>query len=1155
MTLDALHDLNHKLQSNAATVAAAKASGPKAELSIQNTIRDLRRIGYQPEDLNKLNVIHVTGTKGKGSTCAFCYSLLRKAAPHLKIGLYTSPHLVSVRERIQVDGKPISEEDFARFFYEVWDRLEATKDQGNPDRPMPMYFGMLTLIAFHAFVSLGVNATILEVGIGGRFDTTNIVPKPIVTGITSLGLDHTFMLGKTLPEIAWQKAGIYKVGVPAYTIDQPPEALEVIKKEAEKASEFHIVDTPLEMSEIKLGLAGVHQRQNAALAMHLVHRFLQLQSSTLKLPESLSPIPEIYATGLNEARWAGRCQQIVDPREGLQWFLDGAHTIESLTSCAEWYFTTEIAFRDTNLKRTLIFNCSGGRAGRQFLDIMLQIASEKMKLANYDVPHPGLLFDRVIFCTNITTPEDMDRSIKKAERDEVLALTTQREFADAWIDLVPGYPKENVLTMPGQRDNSDSSSDVEVIEDSEPERQERLAKLRQARKQLQKGKDLIGIANPTSQASTLTQVSPPSTSGRTTSVVSTGTLPRAGGKSTHLTARLNADGYSLKGASQPPVRLAKTSSLPVRRPAPPPWLASATTSSRVDPPTNTTSPGNSVPLKSSSQPSPVKPLDLNGFAYQRRTVGRTAGYSTSSRSVSGSKAKAKEISAAESCSDVPKPPASLAKASSSPKVFILGATKECPDTEASFTSEQIASLHSCVVCGNSWTTRKLPKSKWSHITSCARKVRCDLDTLYMKLIAAIVDASDAKGKKSTKGKEKEKEATGSQSLLVQIVRERAPPKKRGRRVEPSPSNLQPVQDTHKVILERGAALLGVAPVLNVENQPDVIPETPAGDQLAEKEEAWKEVQEEKEEAQEDEPNIPATQGFAPSKIGGRSRLLGPTLATMNIDSRSGLFYADLPRQERTSPLSPVDSHASFFPSSRRQSFGEEWNSQEGVYMWEEYNPSRPPSPTDSLANYIYEMSLRENDMMLGEAHRGRSRSPRLLSKSRSRSRRSSRPSRKRSKSPAKRSRVNRKKTKSPRPDGRSSPHGHTKSKPVSRKGKAKGRSRSKSKSRSRSKFRLSSPKPRKRWAARQGSVYAPEDGQARTKDIDAKLLELILQNQELYLRILRYEPIKFEDILNMAIENGVPEQGLHVKLRAFLDSQCINFYTAEARGRKKKRHV
>ncbi|KAH7343372.1 Mur ligase [Rhizoctonia solani] len=446
---DALYALDHSLQSNAATVAAAKAAGPQAEIVIERTIQDLRRIGYQPEDLNKLNVIHVTGTKGKGSTCAFCYSLLRKAAPHLKIGLYTSPHLVSVRERIQIDGKPISEEYFTRFFFEVWDRLEATKDQGNPDQPMPMYFKMLTLVAYHAYLSLGVDATILEVGIGGRFDTTNVVPKPIVTGITSLGLDHVALLGNTLPKIAWQKAGIYKAGVPAYTVNQPPEALEVIKEEAEKVktSEFHIVDVPSEMSEIRLGLAGVHQRQNATLAMHLVYRFLRLQAPTLNSPDSLSPIPEVYATGLKEARWSGRCQQITDPSDGLQWLLDGAHTVESLTACAEWYFSPELAFRDNNLKRTLVFNCSGGRAGRLFLDIMLQTAAAKMVLANYQVPHPGLLFNRVIFCTNVTTPEDMDRSIKKAERDEVLALTTQREFADAWIDLVPGYAKENVHVL------------------------------------------------------------------------------------------------------------------------------------------------------------------------------------------------------------------------------------------------------------------------------------------------------------------------------------------------------------------------------------------------------------------------------------------------------------------------------------------------------------------------------------------------------------------------------------------------------------------------------------------------------------------------------------------------------------------------------------
>ncbi|KAJ1302874.1 hypothetical protein OPQ81_003174 [Rhizoctonia solani] len=437
---DAVYALTHKVE--------PRLAATNWESVTEDTIQHLHRIGYQLEDLNKLNVIHVAGTKGKGSTCAFSYSLLRKVAPHLKIGLYISPHIVSINERIQIDGKPISEEEFARFFFDVWDRLEATKDH-NSDHPMPKFFRLLTLVAYHAFLSLGVNVTILEVGMGGRYDTTNIVPKPIITGITSLGLDHTADLGNTLSEIAWHKAGIYKTGVPAYTVNQSVEALEVIRQEAEKVqvSEFHIVDTSPEISEIKLGLAGVHQRQNATLAMHLVHRFLQLKFPTLKLPHYVSPTPDIYAAGLNEARWPGRCQQIADPSmDGLQWLLDIAHTVESMTSCAEWYFTTELAFRNTNLKRTLIFNSSRGRPGQLFLHVLLQTAAAQMKKANYEAVHPGLLFDQVIFCRSFPNMEVMDHYLKAGNVD-VEASTRQQEFADAWTNLVPGYPKENVHVL------------------------------------------------------------------------------------------------------------------------------------------------------------------------------------------------------------------------------------------------------------------------------------------------------------------------------------------------------------------------------------------------------------------------------------------------------------------------------------------------------------------------------------------------------------------------------------------------------------------------------------------------------------------------------------------------------------------------------------
>lgn len=152
------------------------------------------------------------------------------------VGLYTSPHLVQVRERIRLDGKPISEDLFAKYFWQVWDRLEENEKRKNPEMtPMrPVYFRYLTILAYHIFLTLQVKCTILEVGIGGRYDSTNIVPKPIVTGITTLGLDHTALLGNTIEEIAYQKAGIFKPGCEAVSVMQTEGAIKVLEDEAKK---------------------------------------------------------------------------------------------------------------------------------------------------------------------------------------------------------------------------------------------------------------------------------------------------------------------------------------------------------------------------------------------------------------------------------------------------------------------------------------------------------------------------------------------------------------------------------------------------------------------------------------------------------------------------------------------------------------------------------------------------------------------------------------------------------------------------------------------------------------------------------------------------------------------------------------------------------
>ena len=117
----------------------------------------LRRIDYSPSDLNTLNMIHITGTKGKGSTCAFVSSILQQLFPQQKVGLFTSPHLKAVNERIQVNSVPISEDLFARYFWEVWDRLENSAEKEGVDRvKKPMYFRFLTLMACHAFLDMKV---------------------------------------------------------------------------------------------------------------------------------------------------------------------------------------------------------------------------------------------------------------------------------------------------------------------------------------------------------------------------------------------------------------------------------------------------------------------------------------------------------------------------------------------------------------------------------------------------------------------------------------------------------------------------------------------------------------------------------------------------------------------------------------------------------------------------------------------------------------------------------------------------------------------------------------------------------------------------------------------------------------------------------------
>ncbi|CAH1972954.1 unnamed protein product [Acanthoscelides obtectus] len=217
----AINALNN-LQSNAHYIQnAGKGQVPD---KIAQMIKFLNRAGLTLEDLDKLSVIHVTGTNGKGSTCAYSESILRHHG--YKTGFFSSPHCIDVRERIRINGIPIPKPQFAKQFWNIYDKLNAQKEN---ERDMPMYFHFLTLLAFHIFLEEQVDAAILEVGIGGEYDSTNIVRKTIVAAITPLDFDHTQLLGNTIESIAWNKSGIMKPGCIAFTVPQPETAFKVLQ--------------------------------------------------------------------------------------------------------------------------------------------------------------------------------------------------------------------------------------------------------------------------------------------------------------------------------------------------------------------------------------------------------------------------------------------------------------------------------------------------------------------------------------------------------------------------------------------------------------------------------------------------------------------------------------------------------------------------------------------------------------------------------------------------------------------------------------------------------------------------------------------------------------------------------------------------------------
>lgn len=345
-----------------------------------------------------MKFIHVAGTNGKGSTCAFMHAILREAG--VSAGLFTSPHLIRFNERIRDAEREITDEEIEAGLAQIR-TLVADWD------PHPTFFEITLALALDWFRQRGSEWVILETGLGGRLDATNAI-TPEISVLTRIGMDHVEQLGDTLAKIAAEKAGIIKPGVPVVTAPQDAEAMKVIRDRARTLkSDLALVEEPL--SHVRLGLMGPHQAWNAAVALEA------LRELDIRVPAV------ILESALQKVHWAGRFHHLEDGR----FIVDGAHNGDGALALA-WTWKTEFP----NEKATIIF---GGATGKDLVDVMWPLAEVAARW--------------------ILTPFNSPRSVPAGELTEALLEANEEsaEWAEATsLDdacaLARQYPERILVT-------------------------------------------------------------------------------------------------------------------------------------------------------------------------------------------------------------------------------------------------------------------------------------------------------------------------------------------------------------------------------------------------------------------------------------------------------------------------------------------------------------------------------------------------------------------------------------------------------------------------------------------------------------------------------------------------------------------------------------
>ena len=332
----------------------------------------------------KLKVIHIGGTNGKGSTIAFLKKMLEKMG--LRVGVFSSPYLIHYTDQITINGESIPEARLESLMADYRSLLEgehAQALQGTTE------FEIITAIAYDYFAFEQVDVAIMEVGMGGLLDSTNVC-QPILTGITTIGLDHVALLGDSLEAIAEQKAGIIKPGVPLVTGNIVPEALAVIDQiakakqaprlahgddyqlnhcESTVTGEIFDYTSTLRQGRFQTGLLGLHQIENAGMALTLLDAYCQ--ETGRELPDNA-----LVAQALEETSWPGRLEVV--SREPLM-ILDGAHNPHAVKA-----LLATLKERFTDYQKEILFTCIKTKALEDMLDLLETLPGTKITLTHFE---------------------------------------------------------------------------------------------------------------------------------------------------------------------------------------------------------------------------------------------------------------------------------------------------------------------------------------------------------------------------------------------------------------------------------------------------------------------------------------------------------------------------------------------------------------------------------------------------------------------------------------------------------------------------------------------------------------------------------------------------------------------------------------------------